>query len=249
VAEPDLLLLCATGGEAGDLEGPTGPLAAVPHRLVLTGIGPVNTAHALTRAVEGARPAAVLQFGIGGAYVPAGLAVGSLAVASEERYGDLGVLTPGGWQPADAIGIPVVPGAGPGEEPRYNRFPLDAGLVRRALGLLQGPRGLGAPGTVGRGGAPVEVRAGPFLTLSQVTGVRAVGDELYRRSGALCESMEGAAAAHVCALYRLPFLEVRGISNLVEDRDRERWQIAPAVRIAQEAVRRLAPGLLEWSTS
>jgi futalosine hydrolase len=181
--------------------------------------------------------------------VPAGLAVGSLAVASEERYGDLGVLTPAGWQPADVIGIPVVPGAGPGEAPRYNRFPLDAGLVRRALGLLQGPLGLGAPGTVAPGRAPVEVRAGPFLTLSQVTGVRAVGDELYRRSGALCESMEGAAAAHVCALYRLPFLEVRGISNLVEDRDRERWQIAPAVRIAQEAVRRLAPGLLEWSKS
>jgi futalosine hydrolase len=249
----DLLLLCATAGEAGALGDAADSLAAVPHRLVLTGIGPVNTAHALTRAVEGARPAAVLQFGIGGSYVPAGLAVGSLAVASEEIYGDLGVLTPAGWQPADLIGIPVVPGAGPGEEPRYNRFPLDAGLVRRALALLQGPPGMGAAdadaGAGERGPGPVEVRAGPFLTLSQVTGVRAVGDELYRRSGALCESMEGAAAAHVCALYRLPFLEVRGISNLVEDRDRERWRIALAVRLAQEAVRRLAAGLLEWSRS
>jgi futalosine hydrolase len=247
----DLLLLCATVGEAGALEDPADSLAAVPHRLVLTGIGPVNTAHALTRAVEGARPAAVLQFGVGGAYVPAGLAVGSLAVASEEIYGDLGVLTPRGWRPADLIGIPVVPGAGPGEEPRYNRFPLDAGLVRRALALLQGPPGMGAAGAGAgeRGPGPAEVRAGPFLTLSQVTGVRTVGDELYRRSGALCESMEGAAAAHVCALYRLPFLEVRGISNLVEDRDRERWRIAPAERIAQEAVRRLAAGLLEWSKS
>jgi futalosine hydrolase len=244
MAALDLLLLCATAGEAGALSDPADSLAAVPHRLVLTGIGPVNTAHALTRAVEGGRPAAVLQFGIGGAYVPAGLPVGSLAVASEEIYGDLGVLTPAGWQPADLIGIPVVPGAGPGEGPRYNRFPLDAGLVRRALALLQGPEGRGAAGA---GDGAGEVRAGPFLTLSQVTGVRAVGDELYRRSGALCESMEGAAAAHVCALYRLPFLEVRGISNLVEDRDRERWQIAPAVRVAQEAVRRLAPGLLEWS--
>ena len=87
---------------------------------------------------------------------------------------------------------------------------------------------------------PFEVRAGPFLTLSQVTGVRALGDALHRRSGALCESMEGAAAAHVCALYGLPFLEVRGISNLVEDRDRERWRIAEAAGAARLAVAALA---------
>jgi futalosine hydrolase len=55
--------------------------------------------------------------------------------------------------------------------------------------------------------------------------------------------MEGAAAAHVCALYRLPFLEVRGISNLVEDRDRERWRIPLAAGAAQQAVGRLAAGL------
>jgi futalosine hydrolase len=144
-------------------------------------------------------------------------------------YGDLGVLTPEGWHPADVIGIPVVPPASPGEVPRYNRFPLDPALVARALALLRD--------------LPFEVRPGPFLTLSQVTGVRALGDALHRRTGALCESMEGAAAAHVCALYRLPFLEVRGISNLVEDRDRERWRIPLAAGAAQQAVGRLAAGL------
>jgi futalosine hydrolase len=220
----DLLLLCATPGEAGALAG-AAPLAA-PHRLVFTGIGPVNTAHALTRAVEAARPALVLQFGIAGAYVPAGLPVGALALATEEGYGDLGVLTPQGWQPADLIGIPVVPPAAPGAPPTFNRFPLDPARVARALRVLRA--------------LPLEVRAGPFLTLSQVTGVRALGDALHRRSGALCESMEGAAAAHVCALYGLPFLEVRGISNLVEDRDRERWRIAEAAGAARRAVAALA---------
>jgi len=36
--------------------------------------------------------------------------------------------------------------------------------------------------------------------------------------------MEGAAAAHICALYKVPFMEIRGISNLVTDRDRGSWQ-------------------------
>jgi hypothetical protein len=36
---------------------------------------------------------------------------------------------------------------------------------------------------------------------------------------------------------------VRGISNLVEDRDRERWRLAEAARVARQAVCRLATGL------
>jgi futalosine hydrolase len=51
--------------------------------------------------------------------------------------------------------------------------------------------------------------------------------------------MEGAAAAHVCALYDLPFLELRGISNLVEDRDREKWRLAEAAEAAQAAALRV----------
>ena len=45
--------------------------------------------------------------------------------------------------------------------------------------------------------------------------------------------MEGAAAAHVCAMHDVPFLEVRGVSNLVEDRDRAAWRIAEAADAAQ----------------
>jgi len=78
-----------------------------------------------------------------------------------------------------------------------------------------------------------------------VTGVRAAGDGLHHRFGALCESMEGAAAAHVCALHDTPFLEVRGISNLVEDRDRSAWRIKEAAEAAQAVVRHLLEHLAE----
>jgi futalosine hydrolase len=52
---------------------------------------------------------------------------------------------------------------------------------------------------------------------------------------AVAESMEGAAAAHVCALYGVPFLELRGISNMVVDRDRGSWKVEAAVSVAGEA--------------
>ncbi|MQA92922.1 MAG: hypothetical protein GEU90_22310, partial [Gemmatimonas sp.] len=51
---------------------------------------------------------------------------------------------------------------------------------------------------------------------------------------ALCETMEGAAYAHVAAFYGVPFAEIRGISNLVEDRDTSRWRIAQGAEAAAE---------------
>jgi futalosine hydrolase len=195
--------------------------------VVVTGVGAVNTAHALTQylATE-PTPSLVIQTGIAGAYVPAGISVGSVLLADTEIYGDLGVLTPEGWRPMEEIGIPLLE-ATASRPARFNYFPLDAALVSRAASAA---------------GARV-ARTGKFLTLSQVTGVRALGDALHERFGALCESMEGAAAAHVCALHDVPFLEVRGISNLVEDRNRATWRIKEAADAAQAVVLRLIENL------
>jgi futalosine hydrolase len=44
------------------------------------------------------------------------------------------------------------------------------------------------------------------------------------------ESMEGAAAAHVAALYQVPMVEIRAASNRVGDRDKTRWDIPAAVQ-------------------
>jgi futalosine hydrolase len=217
---PEVLLVAATALEATLLRSSRFPL-------VVTGIGPVNAAHALaTYLATHAKPSLVIQTGIAGAYVPAHIPVGSVVLADTEIYGDLGVLTVEGWQPMEAVGIPVV-AAKDGRPARFNYFPLDGTLVTRASGIA----------------GSLVARTGPFLTLSVITGVRALGDELHTRFGALCESMEGAAAAQVCTLNDVPFLEVRGISNLVEDRDRSKWRIAEAAAAAQVVALKLAESL------
>lgn len=217
---PGVLVLTATAIEAVLLQSSR-------ISVLLTGIGAVNTAYALTHYLATQpRPSLVIQSGIAGAYVPADVPVGSVVLADTEIYGDLGVLTPEGWRPAEEIGIPLVEARG-AHPPRFNYFPLDPDLVARAASVC-GPR---------------VARTGPFVTLSQVTGVRALGDALYQRFGALCESMEGAAAAHVCALHDVPFLEVRGISNLIEDRNRAAWRIKEAAEAAQTVALCLAENI------
>ena len=119
-----VLILAATPLEAARLSA---------SQVVITGIGAVNTAHALTQyLLTRPRPSLVIQTGIAGAYVPGGLAVEAVALATSETYGDVGVLTPQGWRAADEIGIPLVEAHG-SRPARFNEFPLDPELVARAV--------------------------------------------------------------------------------------------------------------------
>ena len=193
--------------------------------LIETGIGVVNTAQALTVALQKVSPEFVLQIGIGGAYLSSGLDKGDLALATEENYGDLGVITPAGWSPADEIGIPILSA----DRNYYNTYPVDPTLVARAQHILEQS-----------GECVVQ---GPFITVQQCTGRKDIGNELAARFKAICENMEGAAAAHISTLYSVPFLELRAISNLVEDRNKDAWDIPQSVQRVQIAARKFIEAL------
>jgi futalosine hydrolase len=82
----------------------------------------------------------------------------------------------------------------------------------------------------------------PFVTVSSCTGTEAAARAIEQRTRGAVESMEGAAVAHVAHLHGVPVGEVRGISNIVTDRDTQAWRIKEAATAAQEAV-------LSWMAS
>lgn len=210
----------------------TGRLEGAAVVLLPGGMGKTNAAHALTALLETQPVRGVVGFGIAGAYPGSGLAVGSVALATAAVYGDEGVQAPGGWMSTEGIGIPLWQG---GQGRTFNEFPLDPALVGRARAALEG--------------AGFDVRTGPFVTVSCCSGTAALGEAMAARfPGALCEGMEGAALAHVAAIYDVPLLEVRAVSNLVEDRDMSRWRIREAAETAQAAVRAIVGvwGTEEW---
>jgi futalosine hydrolase len=193
---------------------------------VVSGMGITNAAHAATVLIEKHGPAIIIQFGIGGAYSSCGLKVGDIAVAESEAYADLGVFTDKGLEGIEATGIPLVR---KGRKKYFDTFPLDGKLARAALGASCAPR----------------AGAGAFLTVSRVTGTRRRAGELRRKYGAVCENMEGAAVAHVCALYGLPMVEIRGISNIVGERDPGKWEKGLASENCQRTVMELLEKLPE----
>lgn len=202
-----------------------GILGNHPVVLIEAGIGLVNTSHALTVALQQINPDLVIQTGIGGAYLQAHLNIGDLVLATEENNAELGVITPQGWQGADAIGIPVLKT----DQEYFNTYPLEKSLVDDAQSTLQKSQ---EPTT-----------AGPFITVQQCSGRTDIGNTLSQRFQAICENMEGAAAAHLCLQYNVPFLELRAISNQVEDRNKDAWDIPLALERSQTATLKLIDAL------
>jgi futalosine hydrolase len=108
---------------ATDLEGAVLRARLAPSdeaEVVATGVGPVNAAHAVTLAILRQRPQAIIVCGVGGAYPGSGLAVGEVACADVECYGDLGADGPSGFIDMRALGFPLIPG----DPPLYNELPL-----------------------------------------------------------------------------------------------------------------------------
>ena len=114
----DVIVCYSTPLEGEGLPARAGGVAL---RLVETGVGPVNAAFALTRALTERAADAVIICGVGGAYPASGLRAGDVVCAETETYGDLGAESPSGFLDMRALGFPVIAGGAP----LYNTLPLD----------------------------------------------------------------------------------------------------------------------------
>jgi len=183
---------------------------------IASGMGVANAARAATVLCERYSPTHVVSFGICGAYPGSGLAMGDIVMAEKEVYADTGLILVDGFHGVDAIGIELLKKGG---RKFYNEFPLDVGFRKRTLKVID------------------NVSTGVFATVNATSGTMKRAKEIRLRSGAICENMEGAAVAHVCAGYGVPVLELRGISNILPGR--KGWDKEGAAENCQKALIKL----------
>lgn len=217
-AETGLLrrqLSCSESLLSGGKELLRGSLCNTPVLIGHGGIGAMLMAMQLTRILAEQRPEAVILCGCGGSYPASGLGIGDLALASSEIYGDCGVTTNTGFIPLEQLNIPQQAHLAPLFQQSYN---LDTPLYKQAVQVLP------------------QARCGPFVTVNNCSGTPDLSRQLQQQTAGICENMEGAAAAQVCAEFSCPLLEVRGISNPTGTRAEELWDISLGIRVAQEAV-------------
>ncbi len=183
---------------------------------LVTGVGPMETALRLTRFLSETthRVHAAVNFGIGGAYLqPSGHPQPELldiCLAEQEVVGDLGICVQDGVEYLDHSLTGDL------------SFQLDLNLLDFGRKILV------------EAGDPCF--SGVFVTVNAVTATRARGEMLQGRWQGVCENMEGAAVARVCREFAVPCLELRAISNYVEDRKPKNWRLREAcLKAAQSA--------------
>jgi len=189
---------------------------------LVTGVGPGATAHRLTvYLMQHTDIRVVVLSGICGMYRGSDLRIGDVCIATSEIYGDLGRCTGTGIEPI------VLSEAQDGEERYFDLRPLWASLLSegelRSLSI-----------------SPV-----PMATVSCASAHFSRASELARSTAAQAENMEGAAAAQTCLSFHVPLVEVRAVSNVAGEPDRERWEIGRALKRLSVAVASVMELLLE----
>lgn len=190
---------------------------------LVTGVGPVETAVRLSAflATAATPPTAVVNFGVAGAYVVDGrekAALLDICLAEREVLADLGICV------QDEV-----------KQLRGGAFELEESIELDARLLSQASKRLAV--------AQIPCTIGVFATVSCVSGTHKRGEMIARQRRAICENMEGFAAARACRHFGVPLLELRCISNLVEDRNRQNWQLNKACNRCGEVAALIVNGL------
>jgi futalosine hydrolase len=192
-----ILIACAVGKELAFLR-------PQPHvELLVSGVGPVEAAAAVSRALAQSNYDLVISAGIAGALEGAA-DVGDGVVVSEELFElDLETGTPLSLPDAARV---------------VDRAASDLTLVDRL---------------VERGFQSVRGVTVPRVTATDATAAR------LAQAGAGIESMEGFAVLRSAEIAGVPAIEVRGISNIVCERSRSRWNFAAGAAGAEKVLNAL----------
>ncbi|MFT5198695.1 MAG: futalosine hydrolase [Planctomycetota bacterium] len=169
----------------------------------LCGFGVIAAAARAGGLLQAQRPSRVLLLGIAGTYDAQ-----ALPVASARRFASLGL-----W------GL----GAGSGEQ---HLGPADM-LPQWTLEQE------GQPDQPIEQDLTTHSGSGRLITVCAASASPAEADPIRARyPDALAEDMEAFAVALACRLHAVPFDCIRGISNVVGERDKSRWVLRPALEAA-----------------
>jgi futalosine hydrolase len=174
--------------------------------VLITGIGSMSTTYWLTKTIAKHRPNLLIQAGIGGSF-SADYPPGSIVLVKEEVTGDLGVEENNEFKDVFDMGLPQI------VEPYTGK-----NLENKHTALLQ------------QYNLPL-VRS---VTINEITTRPVRIQQLQQKYQPVVESMEGAAFHYVALVEKIPFIQLRAISNMVGERDKSKWRMKEAIEILNE---------------
>jgi futalosine hydrolase len=172
--------------------------------VLISGVGSVSTAWMMTRWISGNdKPDLAINAGIAGSYKDA-FPVGSVLMPVTDCFADAGIEDGDRFLTLHESGL-----VKPDDHPfRNGLISADNQYVEMLKKNLIPVKGI-----------TVNTASGNDMTIKKLRG----------KFDPDIETMEGAAFFYICARERIPFAALRAISNMVERRDRNKWNIPEAL--------------------
>jgi futalosine hydrolase len=207
-----ILLVTATLNEA-DIIGKITGIQIIPEgyragnidiSLLIAGVGSVSTAWEMQKWISvNDRPALAINAGIAGSYKDE-IKIGEVVMPLTDCFADAGIEDGNDFLTLSEAGLI-----------NANEFPFTEGMINTDPAYPELLNGIVKP-----------VRA---ITVNTATGSDATRARLVKKYNPDIETMEGATFFYICSREKIPFLALRAVSNMVEIRNKDNWDIKLAL--------------------
>ena len=173
---------------------------------LITGVGAATTVFQLMNHIQNNKYDFILQVGLAGTYTNE-LILGESVIVEKDCFADLAV-----WENKKIISV------------------YDLGLVNAQEAPFE--NGWLVSHHVSVNLTQAKIVKG--VTVNLLTDDLKYVNEMKLKFDAAIESMEGAALHYVCIQKKIPFLQIRGISNKVGERDKLKWNFKEAIQSSNQ---------------
>lgn len=174
--------------------------------ILITGIGLTATTYHLLKQIQLKKPGLIIQAGVAGCFDKK-IPLGKVVTVEKETIADQMVIDP------VAVGVKKLKTIFDLELVPRDLFPYTKGWLVNKNKILNVP-------------AIEKVAA---ISINEIT-TSAERIMLYKKNfNPAIETMEGAALHYVCLMEKVPFIQVRGISNYIAERDKKKWKMKKAI--------------------
>lgn len=179
--------------------------------VLTTGVGLVASTYSITKQLQIRRPDIIIQAGIAGCF-DKNIALGSVVVVKQEAIADQCVIESGKMKTLFDLGLV-----------EKDQFPFSNGwLINKSEYLKK-----------------VKLKKVKGITINEITTSKQKLGFYHDSFEPVVESMEGAALHYVCLLEKIPFLQIRSISNYIGERNKNKWNIKDSVNNLNKELIRL----------
>ena len=169
--------------------------------ILITGIGLTATTYSLMKQLQIKRPQIIIQAGVGGCF-DTNYPLGSVLAIKQEAIADQSVIELDKLK--TLFHLKLVP---------QNQYPFSKGWLVNKSEVLK----------------KIKLKKVIGVSTNEITTSKQKVKFYKETFNPVVESMEGAALHYVCLMEKIPFLQIRSISNYIGERNKKNWNMKESI--------------------